>query len=420
MKKVSAIVLGAGSRGNAYAEYSLNCPDELVIVGVAEPDEKKRNLFAEKYHVPKENCFAGWKQALDRPKMADAAFICTMDEMHTQPAIQALSKGYHVLLEKPMSNTRKECLAIERAARQSGQVLTVCHVLRYTSFYRTLKQLIEQDAVGEVVSVDQIENVGYWHQAHSFVRGNWRSSFQTSPMILQKSCHDLDIISWLIGKSCEWVSSFGSLRHFKAENRPKDAPDNCMEGCPHSGGCPYYAPKIYLTGNTEWPVDVLTTDLTPEGIKRALKEGPYGRCVYACDNDVVDHQVVIMEYEGGVTASFTMTAFTTDRSRQLKIMGTKGQIIADMAVKEVSLHRFGEEEIKVPVGLSEADQFGHGGGDYGIVKNFIGLVNGEGDNLTSAAASLQSHLMCFAAEQSRLEHRAVYMKEMETEPETDC
>lgn len=410
MKKVSAIVLGAGSRGNAYAQYSLHCPDELEIVGVAEPDEKKRDFFAEKYHVPPKNCFRDWKEILDRPKMADAVFVCTMDEMHTQPAIQALSKQYHVLLEKPMSNTKEECLAIERAARESGRVLSVCHVLRYTSFYQTLKRLLEEDAVGEVVTIDQIENVGYWHQAHSFVRGNWRNSVQTSPMILQKSCHDLDIISWLVGKPCKWVSSFGSLRHFIPKNRPAGAPDNCMEGCPHSEECPYYAPKIYLTGNTGWPVDVLTTDLTPEKIAGALRDGPYGRCVYHCDNNVVDHQVVIMEYEGGVTASFTMTAFTTDRSRQLKIMGTKGQITADMDQKEVSLHRFGEEEIKVPVSPSEADQSGHGGGDYGIVKNFIGLVNGKGDNLTSAAASLQSHLMCFAAEQSRLEHRAIAME----------
>lgn len=407
MKKVSAIVLGAGSRGNAYAEYSQNCPDELKIVGVAEPNAERRRLFAANYHVPEENCFADWKEILDRPKMADAAFVCTMDEMHTQPALQALAKGYHVLLEKPMSNTRQECLEIERAARESGRVLTVCHVLRYTSFYQTLKRLIEEGAVGEVTTVDQIENVGYWHQAHSFVRGNWRNSQETSPMILQKSCHDLDIISWLIDSPCKWVSSFGSLRHFNEQNRPAGAPDNCMEGCPHSEKCPYYAPKIYLNGKTGWPVDVVTTDLTPEGISRALKEGPYGRCVYACDNDVVDHQVVIMEYENGATASFTMTAFTADMTRQLKIMGTQGQIIADMRNKEVSLHRFGEEPVKVPITATEADKFGHGGGDYGIVRNFIGLVNGEGDNLTSARASLQSHLMCFAAEQSRLEHRAV-------------
>ena len=324
MEKVKAIVLGAGSRGNAYAQYSLARPEELQITAVAEPDPARREQFAAKYGLTADACFESWEEILDRPKMADAVFVCTMDDMHTAPALKALQLGYHVLLEKPMSNRAEECLAIERAAEESGRALTVCHVLRYTSFYRTLKSLIDEGEVGQVQTVDQIENVGYWHQAHSFVRGNWRNSDLSSPMILQKSCHDLDIISWLIGRPCLYVSSFGSLSHFTKEHRPAGAPDNCMEGCPQSGDCPYYAPKVYLTGKTGWPVDVLTTDLTPAGIEKALREGPYGRCVYACDNNVVDHQVVNMEYEGGATASFTMTAFTADFTRQIKIMGTRG------------------------------------------------------------------------------------------------
>lgn len=406
MGKIRALVLGAGSRGNAYAEYSLARPGELEIVGVAEPDGKRREQFTERFGVARGHRFCGWEEALSQPKMADAVFVCTLDNMHTQPALAALKAGYHVLLEKPMSNTREECIAIERAARESGRVLTVCHVLRYTPFYQKLKALIEEGAVGEVATIDQIENVGYWHQAHSFVRGNWRNSDRTSPMILQKSCHDLDIISWLIGKPCEWVSSFGSLRHFTPANQPEGAPDNCMKGCPHSRECVYYAPRIYLTGRTGWPVDVVTTELTEEGIEKALREGPYGRCVYQCDNNVVDHQVVNMEFEGGATASFTMTAFTADMTRQIKIMGSRGQIMADMTKKEIRLHRFGEEEVSVSMQEAE-DGFGHGGGDFGVVKSFIGLINGEGDNLTSAEASLQSHLMCFAAEQSRVEHRTV-------------
>ena len=214
----------------------------------------------------------------------------------------------------------------------------------------------------------------------------------------------MDIISWLIDKPCLWVSSFGSLRYFTPENKPEGAPANCMEGCPHSEACPYYAPKIYMTGNTNWPVDVLTTDLTPEGIQKALREGPYGRCVYQCDNNVVDRQVVNMEFEDGVTATFTMTAFTEDTTRQIKIMGTKGQIEANMAKREIHLRRFGKEDILITL---KQDKAGHGGGDFGIVKNFVNLVNGTGDNLTSARASLQSHLMCFAAEESRLEHRTI-------------
>ena len=412
MEKVKAIVLGAGSRGNAYAQYSLVRPEELQITAVAEPDPARREQFAAKYGLTADACFESWEEILNRPKMADAVFVCTMDDMHTAPALKALQLGYHVLLEKPMSNRAEECLAIERAAEESGRALTVCHVLRYTSFYRTLKSLIDEGEVGQVQTVDQIENVGYWHQAHSFVRGNWRNSDLSSPMILQKSCHDLDIISWLIGRPCLYVSSFGSLSHFTKEHRPAGAPDNCMEGCPQSGDCPYYAPKVYLTGKTGWPVDVLTTDLTSAGIEKALREGPYGRCVYACDNNVVDHQVVNMEYEGGATASFTMTAFTADFTRQIKIMGTRGQIMADMTKGEIRLHRFGEEERRISPEETAADGFGHGGGDFGIVENFLRLVNGCGDNLTSARASIQSHLMCFAAEKSRLEHRTVSLSEM--------
>ena len=413
--KMTAIVLGAGSRGNAYATYSKYRAEELEIVAVAEPNEARRKKFAKEYQIPEDKQFTGWEEILNQPKMADAVFLCTMDDMHREPAVKALQLGYHVLLEKPMSNKKEDCLAIEKAARESGKVVSVCHVLRYTSFYQTIKELITSGQVGEVATIDQIENVGYWHQAHSFVRGNWRNSVESSPMILQKSCHDLDIISWLVGKPCLYVSSFGSLRHFTKENQPEGAPDNCMLGCPHSESCQYYAPKIYLNGNKNWPVNVITTDLTEEGITNALKEGPYGRCVYACDNDVVDREVVNAEYEGGATASFTMTAFTADMTRQLKIMGTEGQIEADMDGNKIVLHRFGEEAKLVEIPKSEGDEFGHGGGDYGIVKNFIQLVHGEGNNLTSAKESLQSHLMCFAAEQSRLEHKVIKLEDMMSE-----
>lgn len=414
MKKITAVVLGAGSRGRAYAEYARQFPEELAIVAVAEPNEERRKQFAQRYGISEDMQFTSYEELLSRPRLADAAFICTMDRMHTEPAIKALELKYHVLLEKPMSTTKEECIQIEKAAQRSDRVLSVCHVLRYTSFYQTLKRLIEEGYVGEVCVIDQIENVCYWHQAHSFVRGNWRNSKESSPMILQKSCHDMDIILWLMGEDCLRLSSFGSLRHFCEANAPSDAPDNCMEGCPHSEECPYYAPKIYLNGNKEWPVDVVTTDLSEEGIRKALKEGPYGRCVYRCDNDVVDRQVVNMEFGHGKTAVFTMTAFTARGTRIINIMGTKGQITADMSRKEIILQRFGKEPEIIPLdGTGKDDGFGHGGGDFGIVNNFIHLIWGDlkGDNRTSASISLQSHLMCFAAEEARKKHCVVEMEE---------
>ena len=404
MNQVTAILIGAGARGQIYARYAQEHPEELRIMAVAEPKADRRALMCRAYGIPADRAFSNWEDLLARPQMADAALICTLDDMHTEPTLAALKQGYHVLLEKPMSNSETECRAIAAAAEEAQRVLSVCHVLRYTPFYRTIKQLIDDGQVG------QVENVGYWHHAHSFVRGNWRCSEQTSPMILQKSCHDMDILLWLSGQRCTQVSSFGSLHHFDAAHAPQDAPLRCTDGCPHSVVCPYDAGKIYLTDNVGWPTDMLTTDLSREGRLKALREGPYGRCVYHCDNDVVDRQVVNLEFDNGAVAGFTMTAFTTDMARQLKVCGTKGQITADMNANTVSLHRFGESgprEITLET-PPQTNNYGHGGGDYYLMRDFVRAVQSGGDgNLSSARVSLQSHLICFAAERSRVERRIV-------------
>ena len=405
MKPVTAVILGAGSRGCSYGAYAAEYPDQLQVVAIAEPRADRREQLARQLHVPEEMCFSSWQELLNRPRIADCAFVCTLDDDHTAPAVKAMEKGYHLLLEKPMSNTEEECRRIVQTARELERKLAVCHVLRYTPFFMKLRELIEDGQIGEVTTINQIENVGYWHQAHSFVRGNWRTVRETSPMLLQKSCHDMDIILWLMGKNCLRVQSFGSLRHFTPENAPEGAPGRCLDGCPHAESCPYYAPKLYLDMSlTGWPVDVITTDLSEEGRRKALEEGPYGRCVYHCDNDVVDRQVVNLEFEGGAVATFTMTGLTADFSRQLKIFGTEGQIQADMGTKEIVLHRFGEEKQTIPV---EAARSGHGGGDFGILRDFLHVLRHGGESRTSAAVSLQSHLICFAAERSRTEHLVV-------------
>lgn len=407
MKPVTAVVLGAGSRGSTYAGYAKEHPEELQIIAVAEPRTDRMNILADELNIPDSCRFTSWEELLEYPRMADCVFVCTLDDDHTTPAIKAMELGYHVLLEKPMSNTEEECRAIVAAAKKTGRTLVVCHVLRYTPFYMTLKSLIDQGRIGEVTTINQIENVGYWHQAHSFVRGNWRTVRETSPMILQKSCHDMDIILWLMGKDCLRVQSFGSLRHFSADNAPEGAPERCLDGCPHANSCPYYAPALYLDMNrTGWPVDVITTDMSVEGRRRALEEGPYGRCVYRCDNDVVDRQVVNLEFDGGAVATFTMTGLSADFCRQLKIFGTKGQIEANMGTKEIVLHCFGGEKEVIPVDMG-MEASGHGGGDYGIMSDFIRVLCDGGESRTGAEVSLQSHLICFAAEKSRTEHIVV-------------
>ncbi len=408
---VTAIVLGCGGRGMAYAMYAKQHPDQLKIVGAAEPRLDRMEKFVEQ--VCDTDCarFSSWEEALARERFADCVFVCTLDTMHTRPAIEALRKGYHVLLEKPMSPVEMECQEIVREAEASGRVLSVCHVLRYTPFFQTVKQIVSDGLLGDIMAIDQVENVAYWHQAHSFVRGNWRSSRETSPMLLQKSCHDLDIILWLMEDRCSYVPSFGSLRHFTPENAPDGATSRCLDDCPRSEDCPYYAPRLYLTDDIGWPTDVLTTDLSYEGRLKALKEGPYGRCVYHCDNDVVDHQVVNMEFAHGQVATFTMCGFTSDHGRQLKIMGTKGQLVADMCKSVIVYTDFlTEQEHRIDVKEPEdMVGHGHGGGDYAIVRDFLDSVRtgGASGNLSSAAVSLESHLICFAAERSRHIHGVV-------------
>ena len=410
MNPITAIVLGAGSRGSTYAGYAKDHPQELQIVAIAEPREDRLHTLADQLNVPRANRFAGWEALLCQPKMADCAFICTLDDDHIGPAIRAMELGYHILLEKPMSNQEEECRQIVDVAKRTQRCLAVCHVLRYTPFYMTLKALIDRGEIGEVTTINQIENVGYWHQAHSFVRGNWRNAAQTSPMLLQKSCHDMDIILWLMGKNCIRVQSFGSLRHFTPHNAPQGAPLRCLDNCPHAETCPYYAPKLYMDmERTGWPIDVITTDFSLEGRRKALMTGPYGRCVYHCDNDVVDRQIVNLEFEGGAIATFTMTGLSADFSRQLKIFGTQGQITADMGTKEIVLHRFGEGKQSIPLEVA-SEISGHGGGDYGIMADFLAVVRNGGESRTNAAVSLQSHLICFAAERSRKENIVVTLE----------
>lgn len=414
MKKITAALIGAGSRGTqAYAPYALNHPDEIQFIAVAEPDFERREKFKISHGISEKMCFEDWEQMLDMPRLADAVLICTQDRMHFKPVIKALEKSYHVLLEKPMSNDMKECILMGKYAKKYDRVFSVCHVLRYTAFFSKLKELLDGGSIGRLVSIQHNENVAYWHQAHSFVRGNWRNAEESSPMILAKCCHDMDILLWLAGAECRRISSFGKLTYFKSGNAPEGAPPRCLDGCPAEKECPYYAPKVYLTENTDWPTSVISNDISMEARTRALIEGPYGRCVFHCDNDVVDHQVVNIEFANEVTAAFTMCAFTNDCCRTIKLMGTEGEIRASDRNNEIEVYSFIKgacETIRL-----DKSQYGHGGGDYGIMHDFVRLVAEDcaKKGRTAADISVQSHLMAFAAEKSRLEGRVVDIGELQ-------
>lgn len=405
----------------AYGTYALKKPDEIEFVAVAEPNLERREQFRRLHHIPEEMCFSDWSELLDQPRIADAALICTQDTMHVEPSLKALEAGYHVMLEKPMAVEPELCIALGEQAQKYDRVFIICHVLRYTPFFKTIKGLLDDGRIGKLISIQHNENVGHLHQAHSYVRGNWRNSEQSSPMILAKSCHDMDIMLWLAGADCVKLSSFGSLTHFKEENAPEHAPARCMDGCPVQHECPYYAPAIYLTDNLSWPTNVISHDLTYEARVEALMNGLYGRCVYRCDNNVVDHQVVNMEFSNEVTAAFTMCAFTHEINRTLKLMGTKGEIRGNMNKNEIEVIDFSTGR-KDRIELNDIHgSNGHGGGDEAIMREFVKLVSDDGDRagLTTAHVSVQSHIMAFAAEKSRLEGSVIqlheYMKELQGE-----
>lgn len=405
MKQVTAILLGAGQRGEIYASYGLSFPNELKIVGVAEPREDRRELFAKQHNIAPENSVGDWKELLQREKFADSVFVCTQDRMHYEPVMLALEKGYDVLCEKPMSYDAKELLAMGEMAKKQGRLLSICHVLRYSPFFVKLKELIDRGTIGQLVNIQHIESVGYWHMAHSFVRGNWNRAGESCPMILAKCCHDMDILTWLAGSKCARVSSFGDLSHFNKAHRPEGAPDRCLDGCPHRDTCPYYAPRFYLE-HPKAVADgfrkVVSLDTSNEALLTALQTSPYGRCVYACDNDVVDNQIVAIEYENGVRASLTMSAFTENCERTINVMGSHGQIKGHMESNTLEILDFASGnktivEVHVPAGGY------HSGSDVSMMREFVELVaSGATDSKTGAAASVESHLATLAAEDSRI------------------
>ena len=417
-KKVTLAVIGAGARGNCYANFAKHYPDKVEIVAVAEPDAARRERMAQAYNIPPEFCFNGYEEFCKHPKMCDAVAICTQDNLHEAPAIACADLKYDILLEKPMAPTADACKRIAEAVKKNDVTLAVCHVLRYTKFTRVLKEILASGEIGEIVSIQHLEPVGYWHQAHSYVRGNWRNEAESSNMLLAKSCHDIDWINDVMGKKCTMIHSFGTLRHFKKSEQPAGAADRCID-CPREveSFCPYSAYKIYFRdrfskGLPGWPTNVLTNPVTPESLAEALAKGPYGRCVYACDNDVVDHQVVNMSFEDGTSASMTMTGFTFHGGRKTNIFGTLGEIETDS--QHIHIRKFLDDSTRTVDTETINDggiTSGHGGGDFGVMAAFIEAVSTKDKSsiVSGLDATLASHLMVFAAEESRNNNKVVFM-----------
>lgn len=411
-KPVTFAICGCGCRGlEAYAPYQKQHPDNMKITAGADPDEERLRMLREGYGVSEENCFLSDDELLEQPRLADVMIIATQDRQHVRAAIKALEKGYHLLLEKPISPDLEECKKLLDKAHETGRVVLVCHVLRYTRFYAALHEILSSGKIGKIETIDAVEHVAYWHHAHSFVRGNWRRTEESSPMILAKCCHDMDILRWLAGKKCLKVTSFGSLDYFRSECAPEGSTLRCLDCGACKEGCPYDAEKIYLTNEASgleatkagWPCSVLTNYPTESSIYEALRRGPYGRCVFHCDNDVVDHQTLNLEFEDHITAVFTMTAFTRECRRTIKVTGTLGEVEGDMEENKLYLRPFGAPVQVKELGAQGSEFAGHGGGDMGMMEYICNLIaGGSKAALTDVDASVESHVMALAAEHSRL------------------
>ena len=412
-KPVTVITIGAGARGNIYSDYAMKFPHQMKIVGVVEPNPIRNQRFLKKYNIPAKNSFESWDSVFNQPKFADAVIISTPDNLHYAPCMLALEMGYDVLIEKPVAPTEEECRNILAKAKETGKIVTVCHVLRYAPYFIELKKLIASGAIGELISINHFEPIEHIHMSHSYVRGNWHDSKKTTPIILAKSCHDMDILRWLINKPFKSIASYGDLKWFKKENAPEGSTNRCIEGCKVEATCPYSAMKIYnKTGIWNYVFDFPEDESTHEVFfKEQLKTTDYGRCVYKMDNDQPDHYVTSMIFEDGVTANFAMEAFTSYHGRQTRIMGAMGDIVGDMETYTLTDFRTGKVTTKKII-VEDSEQYvSHGGGDAALVADWVHAVSEQDSSLLSSTieVSIESHVMCFLSEKSRLEKRMIHI-----------
>ena len=403
---VEAVVIGAGNRGRfTYGAFARAHPELLRVVALAEPHEERRSAAAAEHGLPGDRALCGWEELLARPQLAPVAIIATGDTQHVEPALAALARGYHVLLEKPIAPEAADCVRVVQAAERAGRILQIGHVLRYTPFYTRVHEIVQSGRLGRIIAVDMKEHVAYWHMTHSYVRGKFRNRAIAAPIVLAKTCHDLDLLVWFVGSPTRRVASFGSLSHFRNANAPEGAPERCTDGCPAQEQCPHDAVRFYAGPDDEiarlWPWTDVSLDPSRAARRRALETGAYGRCAYRCDNEVPDHQVLAVEFESGATATFTLQGLASEERRTIRITGTQGELrgVFQDGVLELSRHGALEKER-----LSTAGSiFGHFGGDEGLLRHFVDVIarGVQGEVRASGRVSLESHLLGFAAEEAR-------------------
>ena len=416
MAALEAVVVGAGLRGGeVYGRYALAHPDRLQVVGLAEPDPGRRAAMARAHGLPDEAVFDDWKPLLGGAPRAPVAIVATGDTQHVAPALAALETGHHLLLEKPIAPDPLDCIRVVEAAERADRILQIGHVLRYTPFYEKIHELLAAGRIGRVLHVALAEHVAHWHMAHSYVRGKFRNRAIAAPLLLAKSCHDLDLLVWLAGSRPLRVASFGGRDEFRAERAPEGAPERCTDGCPVQASCPYDAIRFYLGPDESLAKSFPWTDVSPDPARTArraaLEAGRYGRCVYRCDNDQPDHQVVTVEFEDGKTAVFTVHGLAAREERTLRITGAVGELRGVLHAGIIELTRHGSLEVErfeIP-----GSMVGHYGGDDGLIEHFLDVASRGAveDVRASGRSALDGHLLGFAAEEARLDGEIVDLPE---------
>ena len=451
---ITAIAIGVGTRGrDAYGSYALKYPSRLKFVAVADLDDNKRKIFQELHNIPNEMVFASWDDVLNetKGKIAQVAFICTPDQIHYEPAMRALKLDYDLFLEKPIAPSLKECQDIANLAEKKKKLVQIAHILRFTDFYKQVNEFLSTGKLGQIIHYEHSENIAYWHFGHSYVRGPYKNAKTSSPIILAKTCHDLDIIFWLLGEKPIDVYSHGEVTHYKLENAPKDAPIRCTDGCLISDDCPWFAPRLYIELEPiiriaryspnkmlrwiakgviksksfrnfialfnkevrrikywdQFPVTHITTDYSIDGRMKALQEGQYGLCIYKCENDVPDHQISTFNFPSGATATLTMHGVSEHEGREFRMFGSKGVLRGILRnsseLIEFTDFRYGNTKIIRKQGMNVST---HSGGDDNIMHAFTAVLLGEktceDGNLTDVSSAMESYFMGFAAEDSRL------------------
>lgn len=424
IRKLKAVLLGAGNRGMIYADYALSFPERLEIVAVVDTDKTHRDEAKIKYSLSSDVTFSEIDDFLKAKIAADFVINATMDAAHYGTTMKLIAAGYSILLEKPVTNCKKELLEIQQAANVRGIKIIVCHVLRYTPFYRTIKELIVSGAIGRVLTMELNEHVEISHFLDSFVRGKWSNEKECgSSFLLQKSCHDTDLICWLHNEAePKNVSSFGSRSLFVPQNAPKGATEFCYN-CPHNNVCLYSAQKVHLEldrmpfqtwEGLEKPIDKITREEKEE----YLKHSRYGKCAYNSGGDINDRQIVNIEFTDGVTACFTMVGGASRGGREIFIVGDKGEITGFLEDDKFILRKFrrepdygyDEEIIDVKSRIANhTENATHSGGDCVLMQDAVNYFdNGtKSVSITDINDSVNGHCLVYVAEEARKENKIV-------------